>query len=154
MPVGAAPADLGVELEREVLLGRSFARASGGPTASASSAIDAASGDARDLAFVLHLTLAIDEALGRHELGVGEPLARERALLGPGDAVGLDARAERGPSPARDEHVALRGHRQPDLDLRVDPRSTELITRLLAVATVGDEHHVVGQSRAASPPTR
>ena len=101
-------------------------------------------GDARDLTFVLHLALAVDETFRGYELGIREPLPCESPLLRPRDAVRLDREPSHGRC-LRRERIALGGERETDRDLGIDPCVTELLPRLFAVTTVGDEEHVVGQ---------
>ena len=81
--------------------------------------------------------------LGRGELGVGEPLAREGPLLRPRDAVRLEpepSRAARGLA----HHVALGRLRQPHLDAGLYARRRQLLGGLFGVAPVGDEDELVG----------
>ena len=78
LPVGAEAADLGVELEAELLLGRALRQ----PVADRGQrgVGDGAGGlDAGHLPGVLHQPEPVDQALGGHQLGVGEPLAGVRA---------------------------------------------------------------------------
>ncbi len=49
--------------------------------------------DAGDLAVVLDQAEVVDQAGGGPQLDLGEPAVGERALPGPGDRVGLEARA-------------------------------------------------------------
>ena len=92
---------------------------------------------------VLHPPQLLDEVLGRHQLGVGEPFARERPLLRPGDAVSLEARGGRSPAAASTSRGPLVGLAGADLDAGVDPGRRQLLRRLLGVAAVGDEDQFV-----------
>ena len=99
--------------------------------------------DAVDLAEVLHPAQILDERARRDELG---PLERghEPALLGPGDAVLLEAE----PGSGRDERGqrgVLRGRGEADLDadVGVDTGRRQLLLRLFRVAPVGHEQRVV-----------
>ena len=113
--------------------------------ARAASAMRAGGLDAGDLAGVLHPPQVLDQALGGHQLGLGEPVGAVAALLRPGDAPRPRGRA--GP-PAGDLRRAgaalLVGRCARSAIVGVDPGRRELARRLVAVAAVGHEHQVVG----------
>ncbi len=145
---------LEVEVEGDLPLGGALGQA--GPDLGQGVVGDAGGlGHAGHLARVLGPAQVLDQALGGDELGVGEPLGGEAALLGPGDVVGLQAQpgdAGRG----RLQVVLLGPAGEADVEVEVDARRRQLLDGLVAVAAVGDEEQpVVGEQddgrRAGEP---
>ena len=142
---GTEPADLGVDGQAELVLGRVLVeqvadvRERGGG--------DRRRGlDARDLAVVLHDPQRLDEAGGRHELLHERQMrARHRPLVGPADGVRFEPEAQPGGGDAED--LVLGGHREADADVGLDAGRRELLGSLVAVAAVGDQQELVGQDQ-------
>ena len=98
--------------------------------------------DAGHLAVVLHGPVGLDEPFGGDELDGAEHRG-EGALLGPGDAVGLEAEPADAAGLSGEDGVLV-GLGGADLDAGVDARVGQLLADLGLVAAVGDHEQVVG----------
>ena len=129
-------------------------RASGSIAASASSAIaHAARMRATSPGSFTRRSASTRSSVG-HELDAGERLG-PRPLLGPGDAVGLEPEpGERSPRGRPSTSTSARRRRR-DLDRgRRHRRASSCSRDCVGVATVGDQHELVGRRPAASRPSR
>ena len=126
VPSAPEPADLGVELEAELLLGRAVHQP-GHDAARAASAMSRGGLDAGHLAGVLHQPELVDQALGGHELGAVEPVVARSAAAAAHVTWSASSPSRATPSAAGDDRVLLA--QVQDLDAGVHAGRGDLLGR-------------------------